>query len=790
MNPWGGQRPEPVEAPVVSWREIVEAGIRTVLMGAVLVGIVPTVAMAGASFPEPDLCIAIGLSLLVVAHGLMVWTIARGQLGGWPAMMVAGLMVLGLSLVLLHQASQPNPANTWWPRAMLIATPGYLIVSHRRGWTLAAALIAVNAGLHIYRFETDPRLPGLTVTREVATETGQYLAYAVVALFAVHVTRAAGRKADAALARGRDARAAAAANRQGLTQVQEADRFVHDEVLHTLRLIAMDRQVMPADRVLPPVAHLRARLEPRSTDEPAEDFADELRRQAAGLGLTVRVDAKPGWSLPRDVASTLALVVRECLRNVAKHSGTRCAVIDLRRSRFAVTIAVTDTGRGFDAGTSPFGLGLQQSVLARMADIGGSARIASRPGAGTTVHLSWSPIPGARFVPGMIGGGAVPELYPSMGLLILPTFAQGLWAAAFLAPLTRLPSLSVVASWAVSLAGVLALGRGLRSGLTRWHSALLGLLTWCSALLSVLLLPADLAPPRLLWLAVTVTGLPAILTLFRPLRESVVVGLGVCLVTLAALLITRPSAPLVPILPILLTPVFTVGVAIGVRRLIDRCAFEIWSQEKAARDDGPSPTESRAFRAHLDERLGGCRPELTTFLDAIAADAAVLELPATRQRAEHLEATLRSRISPTIDSAFAQALAALAAGGWAVRSRLSADPPPAVQQSLAMALAALPRAPESADDEPGPEIAVTATEHQGSWQLSLLAHPAEGAWARHYAPGAGWTVTRTYGLHAVCLLPPAGGWPPAPADAPPEPADRSTIPHALTRSRQLAWKTR
>ena len=96
------------------------------------------------------------------------------------------------------------------------------------------------------------------------------------------------------------------------------------------------------------------------------------------------------------MAQALIDAAAEALRNSLTHAAdpeqgpiTRTAT--LRSDADGVTITVSDDGRGFDpehAGTSHYGV--SGSIIARMHDVAGEARIDSSPGAGTTVTLSWS----------------------------------------------------------------------------------------------------------------------------------------------------------------------------------------------------------------------------------------------------------------------------------------------------------------------------------------------------------------------------------------------------------------
>ncbi len=84
----------------------------------------------------------------------------------------------------------------------------------------------------------------------------------------------------------------------------------------------------------------------------------------------------------------LVRAAAECLENVRRHSGEHSAEVTVSRLDGAVRAVVTDAGVGFDRERVPVGrLGIAESVEARMRAAGGSARIFSSPGRGTTVLL-------------------------------------------------------------------------------------------------------------------------------------------------------------------------------------------------------------------------------------------------------------------------------------------------------------------------------------------------------------------------------------------------------------------
>ena len=100
-------------------------------------------------------------------------------------------------------------------------------------------------------------------------------------------------------------------------------------------------------------------------------------------------------TLPEDQAVLLFQSVRELLMNAWKHGGTGKAAVVLTHTGEALQITVTDRGAGFDlaavaaaepAGgvSSKFGL---FSIEERMRSLGGSLKLESEPGRGTTASL-------------------------------------------------------------------------------------------------------------------------------------------------------------------------------------------------------------------------------------------------------------------------------------------------------------------------------------------------------------------------------------------------------------------
>jgi signal transduction histidine kinase len=152
-------------------------------------------------------------------------------------------------------------------------------------------------------------------------------------------------------------------------------------------------------------------LRPEALQE--EGLAAAIRKQAAGVSartetaVEVRMPKRP-IPLPADVEEHVYRLVQEALANIAKHSGARSAVVQLRRrhSGQELLVEVSDDGVGFDASAPhPGHLGLD-TMAQRMAQLGGSLVVDARPGHGTRVSAT---IPLSPLGTGMaVGAGMRP----------------------------------------------------------------------------------------------------------------------------------------------------------------------------------------------------------------------------------------------------------------------------------------------------------------------------------------------------------------------------------------------
>lgn len=107
-----------------------------------------------------------------------------------------------------------------------------------------------------------------------------------------------------------------------------------------------------------------------------------------GLAVEVTGDIIALSAVTEEQRLAISMAVYQCLVNVSEHSGVERAEVTVARTASALSVMIVDGGRGFRLNeTSPDRLGLRQSVVRRMVDVGGTGRIWSTPGRGTAVQL-------------------------------------------------------------------------------------------------------------------------------------------------------------------------------------------------------------------------------------------------------------------------------------------------------------------------------------------------------------------------------------------------------------------
>jgi len=189
-------------------------------------------------------------------------------------------------------------------------------------------------------------------------------------------------------------------------QRRQSARLLHDTVLATLTLLAhsgvgvapaaMQQQAADDAKLLRQL-RLGATPVPMSSGgynlEPVEETVlgttlESVKQRFGRMGLEVSWHGTGQVLLPSDVLDAFLLALAECLENVRRHSGVTEAHVTIVDDATTVRAMITDAGVGFTLDdVDSARLGFKESVVARLRDVGGHARLFSEPGSGTTVVL-------------------------------------------------------------------------------------------------------------------------------------------------------------------------------------------------------------------------------------------------------------------------------------------------------------------------------------------------------------------------------------------------------------------
>lgn len=189
-------------------------------------------------------------------------------------------------------------------------------------------------------------------------------------------------------------------------QRRQGARLLHDTVLATLTMLAHSGVGVSSDALRQQAAEdarLLRQLRLGASPTPAASGQYELapvgetvlgttlesvKQRFRRMGLEVAWHGTGQVLLPSDVLDAFLMALAECLENVRRHSGVTQAHVTITTDDTTVRAMVTDSGVGFDLdGVDDHKLGFRESVVGRLREVGGSARLFSGVGQGTTVVL-------------------------------------------------------------------------------------------------------------------------------------------------------------------------------------------------------------------------------------------------------------------------------------------------------------------------------------------------------------------------------------------------------------------
>jgi signal transduction histidine kinase len=384
--------------------------------GAVAGGVGAVLGLAAPASPA-----AVG----VAAGGLLAWAACYAAVvlrRGWASWLVAADIVVVAVLCLGYRWLVSAAVLPGWSTWLAVVASSAVVVSQLSPWPVLGALGTV---LVPAAYLAGPVLAGQHVPSLAALLVAQGLGSGVM----MAMLRRRARAADVAIAEHEALQRDAAVREGRRAEEREHCRLLHDSVSATLTVVAAggvaDSPILRAQarRDLEVVERIQA-----PAGEPAVPAAVGMAGLsaagggAAGAGqpdawgaepavgradlcgwLAPVVSAQPGLAVemavaavavPDAVGAAIAGAVAEALRNVVRHADADRVRLRAWSVEGVVRVELADDGRGFDPAQVPaHRRGLRESVVARMARVGGSAAVTSRPGAGSHIVLQWPDVP-------------------------------------------------------------------------------------------------------------------------------------------------------------------------------------------------------------------------------------------------------------------------------------------------------------------------------------------------------------------------------------------------------------
>ncbi|HLV97791.1 MAG TPA: sensor histidine kinase [Ktedonobacterales bacterium] len=147
-------------------------------------------------------------------------------------------------------------------------------------------------------------------------------------------------------------------------------------------LVEADTLISQAQQELTALIHeLRpSELQQKGLPAALREYTQNWSRQHS---IAVELDLVPDGKLPLAIEDAFWRIAQEALSNAARHSQASKVQLCLKSTPEQATLSIADNGRGFALdGVRQTGIGLH-SMRERMAGVGGTVTIQSRPGEGT-----------------------------------------------------------------------------------------------------------------------------------------------------------------------------------------------------------------------------------------------------------------------------------------------------------------------------------------------------------------------------------------------------------------------
>lgn len=507
----GGQ--EPTGSHPGGWRYAVNEGIRSLgLWGMPLILLLAVLPIARTPIHH-HVVADLGLGLITASLLGTSWCLWTRHHRTTTAQLLAWVMVVGIGCMTPFR-DEIVPSDLWAAGMFMVPVTALVAIGEPRArWPRALAgpmLGLVLAEALGWFFWSATRL-------RIADEVFVLEPLATLAFFALALAGIAERH-DATAEHAARLRASSLEQRAQTEARRESDRLLHDYVLHALHAVGTDRALVTSRQAVDECDTTLAQL--AMTWRPDHDLALEelLEEDPAVRRVAGRVEGNVGI-VPPVVAAGIAAATHEAVVNVERHAqASHCEVLLESLEDRGCRVLVRDDGRGFDAARRPRGrLGLTQSVIGRLDDIGGEATVHSAPGRGTTVEMVW-PRQGAG--PRAISTHTNRESRTLIMLAALPAIVCCLILMPVLGPQLPRP-VPLYAVTIVSIAVTLwGMGQLMRPVVPRYVPHVLGFVALAGWVVSLLLMPVHHPSVYDLWMAWISVCMVQVLVLALPRRAG------------------------------------------------------------------------------------------------------------------------------------------------------------------------------------------------------------------------------------------------------------------------------
>lgn len=374
---------------------------RLLLRSARAIGLASTI-LALLCLSVPGVVIGLTLASILPLFAVLLFCLVRVGFSHSIVWVVLGILA-GLAILVVLQQPISGPPTVGM-RSALVPLAGGAIASFAIVLTSTAARFAVL----IVSLVASTVLAELAIgERQFITTEGAsiVLGWIILTVLGYWLSASIPRAARRIYSIGRAHRAERQAS-ETEAQRRQGARLLHDTVLATLTLLAHSgvgvapsalKQQADDDARLLRQLRLGATPVPQSSGaynlEPVEETAlgttlESVKQRFGRMGLEVSWHGTGQVLLPSDVLDAFLLALAECLENVRRHSGVTDAHVTITDDATTVRAMVTDAGVGFEIkDIDEARLGFKDSVVGRLQEVGGNARLFSSPGAGTTVVL-------------------------------------------------------------------------------------------------------------------------------------------------------------------------------------------------------------------------------------------------------------------------------------------------------------------------------------------------------------------------------------------------------------------